>query len=140
MFLERTQRCLFTSAVGDESLVRLLKLSGITENMLMSSHVRYESAALHNAHSQYKKMKQEWRNYVYLGRSNIQGLGLFAKRDLDMNTIIIEYVGEIIRGELGEVREKKYLSQNRAIYLFRIDDEYIIDATMSGGLARYINQ
>jgi SET domain-containing protein len=126
-------------AVGDENLAQMMRKSGITENMLTGGQVRYDTAALHNAHSQYRKMRQEWRNYVYLGRSGIQGLGLYAKRDLDMNTMIIEYVGEIIRSELGEVREKKYLKQNRAIYLFRIDDEFIIDATMTGGLARYIN-
>lgn len=93
--------------------------------MLTSSHVRYDTAALHNAHSQYRKMKQEWRDYVYLRRSGIQGLGLYAKKDIDMNTMIIEYLGEVIRSELGEVREKKYLNQNRGIYMFRIDDEYI---------------
>ena len=53
--------------------------------------------------------------------------------------MIIEYLGELIRSELGEVREKKYMRQNRGVYMFRIDEESIIDATMCGGLARYIN-
>lgn len=29
--------------------------------------------------------------------------------------------------------------QNRGIYMFRLDEERVIDATISGGLARYIN-
>ena len=29
--------------------------------------------------------------------------------------------------------------QNRGVYMFRIDDDFVIDATMSGGPARYIN-
>ncbi|VDK87090.1 unnamed protein product [Onchocerca ochengi] len=37
------------------------------------------------------------------------------------------------------MREKKYEAQNRGVYMFRIDDEKLIDATMAGGPARYIN-
>ena len=29
--------------------------------------------------------------------------------------------------------------QNRGVYMFRIDDHTVVDATMSGGPARYIN-
>ncbi|KAI6214634.1 hypothetical protein M3Y94_00291700 [Aphelenchoides besseyi] len=134
----RSQRSLLSSAY-DEETIRMMRASGITENMLTSAYVRYETNSIPNAHSQYRKMKQEWQTYVYLARSKIQGLGLYAKRDLDMNTIIIEYVGELIRSELGEIREKKYVDQNRGVYMFRIDEEYLIDATMCGGLARYVN-
>ncbi len=45
-------------------------------------------------------MRKEWRNTVYLARSKIQGLGLYAKRDIDMNAMIIEYKGDIIRNEV----------------------------------------
>lgn len=41
-------------------------------------------------------------------RSKIQGLGLYAARDLEKHTMVIEYIGEIIRTELAETREKKY--------------------------------
>lgn len=40
-------------------------------------------------------------------RSKIQGLGLYAARDIEKNTMIIEYIGEIIRSELAEVRQGK---------------------------------
>lgn len=29
--------------------------------------------------------------------------------------------------------------QNRGIYMFRLDEDRVVDATLSGGLARYIN-
>lgn len=99
----------------------------------------YSKQFVHTKSSQYKKMKQEWRNNVYLGRSKIQGLGLYAARDLEKHTMVIEYIGEIIRTELAETREKKYEARNRGIYMFRLDEERVIDATLSGGLARYIN-
>lgn len=41
-------------------------------------------------------------------RSKIQGLGLYAARDLEKHTMVIEYIGEIIRSELSEIREKQY--------------------------------
>lgn len=46
-------------------------------------------------------MKKEWKNTVYLARSRIQGLGLYASRDIEMNSMIIEYKGEVIRSEVS---------------------------------------
>ena len=89
--------------------------------------------------SQYRKMKQEWRQNVVLARSKIQGLGLYAARDLEKGQMIIEYIGEVIRSNLTDIREKHYEDQNRGIYMFRLDDERVVDATMTGGVARYIN-
>lgn len=89
--------------------------------------------------SQYRKMKQEWRQNVLLARSKIAGLGLYAARDLERGQMIIEYIGEVIRGNLTDIREKRYESQNRGIYMFRLDDDRVVDATLTGGVARYIN-
>ncbi|KAL3280233.1 hypothetical protein HHI36_017729 [Cryptolaemus montrouzieri] len=99
----------------------------------------YSKQFVHSKSSQYKKMKMEWRNNVFLARSKIQGLGLYSARDLEKHTMVIEYIGEIIRTELAETREKKYEARNRGIYMFRLDEERVVDATLSGGLARYIN-
>lgn len=71
----------------------------------------YSKQFVHSKSSQYKKMKQEWRNNVYLARSKIQGLGLYAARDLEKHTMVIEYIGEVIRTELSESREKQYESK-----------------------------
>lgn len=99
----------------------------------------YHKQFVHSKSQQYRKLKNEWRNYVYLGRSRIQGLGMFAARDIEKHTMVIEYIGEVIRNELAEYREKIYNEHNRGVYMFRITEDYVIDATMSGGPARYIN-
>lgn len=73
----------------------------------------YSKQFVHSKSSQYKKMKLEWRNNVFLARSKIQGLGLYAARDLEKHTMVIEYIGEVIRGELSELREKQYEARVR---------------------------
>jgi len=99
----------------------------------------YSKNFVQSKSAQYRKMKQEWRQNVVLARSKIQGLGLYAARDLEKGQMIIEYIGQVIRSELTDLREKRYESQNRGIYMFRLDDERVVDATLSGGVARYIN-
>ncbi|XP_035527327.1 histone-lysine N-methyltransferase 2C isoform X8 [Morone saxatilis] len=94
---------------------------------------------VHPRSSQYRWMKSEWRANVYLARSRIQGLGLFAARDIEKQTMVIEYNGTILRNEVAVSKEKIYRAQNRAVFMFRIDSEHVVDATRTGGLARYIN-
>uniref|UniRef100_UPI003AAECAA4 histone-lysine N-methyltransferase 2C isoform X1 n=1 Tax=Centroberyx gerrardi TaxID=166262 RepID=UPI003AAECAA4 len=94
---------------------------------------------VHPRSSQYRWMKSEWRANVYLARSRIQGLGLFAARDVEKQTMLIEYNGTILRNEVAIRKEKIYRSQNRGVFMFRIDSEHVVDATRTGGLARYIN-
>ncbi|XP_023929977.1 histone-lysine N-methyltransferase 2D-like [Lingula anatina] len=99
----------------------------------------YFKQFVHSKSQQYRRMKTEWRSLVYLARSRIQGLGLYAARDTEKHTMVIEYIGELIRNETAEMREKIYEASNRGIYMFRINDDTVVDATMSGGLARYVN-
>ena len=101
--------------------------------------VAYSKQFVHTKSSQYKRMKQEWRNLCHLSRSRIQGLGMYSSRDVDKGTMIIEYIGLLIRSEVAEVREKQYDRMNRGIYMFRLDDDWVIDATIHGGPARFIN-
>lgn len=68
-----------------------------------------------------------------------QGLGLYAARDIEKHTMVIEYIGTIIRNEVANRKEKLYESQNRGVYMFRMDSDHVIDATLTGGPARYIN-
>ncbi|KAL5009713.1 hypothetical protein ScPMuIL_012018 [Solemya velum] len=99
----------------------------------------YMKQFVHSKSQQYRRLKTEWRNNIYLARSRIQGLGLYSSRDLEKHTMVIEYIGDLIRNETANRREAIYEEQNRGVYMFRIDSEVVIDATMSGGLARYIN-
>ncbi|XP_049604836.1 histone-lysine N-methyltransferase 2C isoform X8 [Syngnathus scovelli] len=93
----------------------------------------------HSKLAQYRRMKADWKTNVYLARSRIQGLGLYAARDIEKCTMVIEYIGAIIRSEVADRKERLYESQNRGVYMFRIDNDYVIDATITGGPARYIN-
>ncbi|XP_058529753.1 histone-lysine N-methyltransferase 2D isoform X3 [Ochotona princeps] len=103
------------------------------------THTPYSKQFVHSKSSQYRRLRTEWKNNVYLARSRIQGLGLYAAKDLEKHTMVIEYIGTIIRNEVANRREKIYEEQNRGIYMFRINNEHVIDATLTGGPARYIN-
>ena len=41
----------------------------------------------------------------------LQGLGLFAAKELEKHTMVIEYIGQLIRNEVSEMREKAYDQQ-----------------------------
>lgn len=41
----------------------------------------------------------------------LQGLGLYAARDIEKHTMVIEYIGTIIRNEVANRKEKLYESQ-----------------------------
>ena len=53
--------------------------------------------------------------------------------------MVIEYAGEVIRSSVTDVREKLYESKGIGCYMFRIDDNIVVDATMHGNAARFIN-
>ncbi|CAN7943570.1 unnamed protein product, partial [Ixodes pacificus] len=99
----------------------------------------YTKHFVHSKSSQYRRMKIDWRNNVYLARSRIQGLGLYATRDIEKHTMVIEYIGQLIRNEIAERNEAIYEAQNRGVYMFRLEENRVVDATLSGGLARYMN-
>lgn len=73
-------------------------------------------------------------------RSLIHEWGLFALEKIEQNDMVIEYIGEIIRQKIADIREKRYEKMGiGSSYLFRIDEDTIIDATFKGNLARFIN-
>ncbi|XP_055828536.1 histone-lysine N-methyltransferase ATX4-like [Solanum dulcamara] len=76
---------------------------------------------------------------VCFGKSGIHGWGLFAKRKLQEGEMVAEYIGEKIRGSIADLRERKYRSQGKDCYFFRINEEVVIDATMKGTISRLIN-
>lgn len=77
---------------------------------------------------------------VTFARSAIHNWGLYAMEPIAAKEMIIEYVGERIRQQVAEHREKSYLKTGiGSSYLFRIDENTVIDATKKGGIARFIN-
>uniref|UniRef100_A0ACD6AQC3 Uncharacterized protein n=3 Tax=Avena sativa TaxID=4498 RepID=A0ACD6AQC3_AVESA len=73
-------------------------------------------------------------------RSKIHEWGLVALESIDAEDFVIEYVGELIRRPVSDIREAQYEKSGiGSSYLFRLDDDYVVDATKRGGLARFVN-
>ncbi|KAL6493330.1 hypothetical protein OROGR_033089 [Orobanche gracilis] len=73
-------------------------------------------------------------------RSKIHDWGLVALEPIEAEDFVIEYVGELIRPRISDIREREYEKTGiGSSYLFRLDDGYVVDATKRGGIARFIN-
>ena len=91
--------------------------------------------------AKYKKMKSvPIEQRLVARRSHIHGWGLFTKIDIPKNDPIVEYMGEVLRKPVANIREKKYeISGEGSCYMFRLDLHRIVDATMIGSTARFMN-
>ncbi|EIE19578.1 Mll1 protein, partial [Coccomyxa subellipsoidea C-169] len=69
-------------------------------------------------------------------RSGVHAWGLFAHKPIPANEFVIEYVGELIRRTVNDVRERVDADSD---YRFRVDADWVVDATRRGGKARFIN-
>ncbi|XP_072140057.1 histone-lysine N-methyltransferase 2A isoform X2 [Mobula birostris] len=87
----------------------------------------------------FRHLKKTSKEAVGVYRSPIHGRGLFCKRNIDAGEMVIEYSGTVIRSVLTDKREKYYDSKGIGCYMFRIDDYEVVDATMHGNAARFIN-
>ncbi|KAJ6953213.1 hypothetical protein NC652_005038 [Populus alba x Populus x berolinensis] len=73
-------------------------------------------------------------------QSKIHDWGLVALESIEAEDFVIEYVGELIRPQISDIRERLYEKMGiGSSYLFRLDDGYVVDATKRGGIARFIN-
>ena len=80
---------------------------------------------------------QSAKEAVGVYRSRIHGRGLFCKRAIEEGEMIVEYAGQLIRSFLTDGREKKYEAKGIGCYMFRIDEDTVIDATMHGNAGRF---
>ncbi|XP_032433451.1 histone-lysine N-methyltransferase SETD1B-A-like [Xiphophorus hellerii] len=77
---------------------------------------------------------------IRFSRSLIHEWGLFAMEPIAADEMVIEYVGQLIRQVIADMREQRYEDEGiGSSYLFRVDQDAIIDATKCGNLARFIN-
>jgi histone-lysine N-methyltransferase SETD1 len=68
-------------------------------------------------------------------RSPIHDWGLYAMEAISAGEMVIEYVGEVIRQQVADKREKYYERTGiGSSYLFRVDDDAVVDATKKGNL------
>src|SRR6185295_6834919 len=71
-------------------------------------------------------------------RSRIAGSGVFAGEPINKNRRIAIYTGEKISHAESERRERRHLPRGR-IWCFTVNRKWVRDASVGGGIARYIN-
>lgn len=87
----------------------------------------------------YNRLRDNQR-LLKLSKSAIHDWGLFALEPIAAGEMVVEYVGEMVRSEVADVRERRYKAQGiDSSYLFRIDADAVLDATKRGNWARFIN-
>ncbi|KAK7374756.1 hypothetical protein VNO80_08193 [Phaseolus coccineus] len=89
----------------------------------------------------YKYMRETFRKRLAFGKSRIHGFGIFAKHPHKGGDMVIEYTGELVRPPIADRREHFIYNSlvGAGTYMFRIDDERVIDATRAGSIAHLIN-
>lgn len=70
-------------------------------------------------------------------QSGIHGWGLFARKQLKQDSMVIEYRGDLLRRTAADAREKAYQAAGKDCYLFTVNEDCVIDATMKGGIGRF---
>lgn len=71
--------------------------------------------------------------------SPIQGMGAFAIRPIPAGTRIIEYAGERLTPAEAEARYPDEPGSRHHTFLFAIDDDVVVDASVNGNEARFLN-
>ena len=77
------------------------------------------------------------RDFIRVGRSRIEGMGVFAKRRIHRGARIIEYIGERVPADRllapagGTVASR--------VYTFRLSETIVIDGARGGNASRFIN-
>ncbi|OON23278.1 SET domain protein [Opisthorchis viverrini] len=80
------------------------------------------------------------KKQLIFAKSPIHAWGLIALEPIAAEEMVIEYVGQVVRKSVAELRERQYEAKGiGGSYLFRIDDDFVIDATMCGNNGRFIN-
>lgn len=125
------------------ALVRNVENDANAENMLGGKKQDSEKAKADRSRMalKYRQMKAiPIEQRLAAKRSHIHGWGLFTKQEIAKDSMIVEYMGEIIRQGVADRREMKYeISGEGSCYMFRLDLQRIVDATMIGCMARFMN-
>ena len=70
-------------------------------------------------------------------KSGINNLGLFAKSDINKGEKVIEYKGRKYTHK--QVEENDRFDNSKAIYLFTLNERYVLDGDTKTNTAKYIN-
>ncbi len=78
------------------------------------------------------------RRRIERRRSPIAGWGVYAAEPITKNTRIVDYAGERISHAESVRREKRHLPNGR-IWCFTLNRRWVIDGSVGGNIARFIN-
>ena len=78
-------------------------------------------------------MKKTTSQYITVKKSGIHSTGVFAKKDIPVDTKIIEYVGEKVTHAEADKRT------GSKVFAFILNSRYCIDGDVSYNTAKYIN-
>jgi SET domain-containing protein len=93
-------------------------------------------------HSECGNQRFQKRDYadVSIFKTEKKGYGVRANSDIPAGRFIYEYVGEVIDENRFRQRNVKYPSMGiKHFYFMSLEKDQFIDATMKGGLARFVN-
>ncbi|KAJ0989001.1 hypothetical protein J5N97_007357 [Dioscorea zingiberensis] len=115
--------------------------SAQTRSLSCVSKLRTQSESFGTMTEKYESMKETFRKRLTFGKSRIHGFGVFTKVAHKAGDMIIEYTGELVRSPIADIREHSIYNAlvGAGTYMFRIDDERVIDATRAGSIAHLIN-
>ena len=84
------------------------------------------------------QLREPWdRDFIRVGRSPIEGRGIFAKRRIHRGARIIEYRGERVAADrlLAPAGGPEFAR----VYTFRLNETVVIDGARGGNASRFIN-
>src|SRR3989344_5711318 len=90
-------------------------------------------------------MKPTSSEYIILKKSAIHHNGVFAKKDIPKDTMIIEYVGTRVPKEEGTKRADQHLDKSKqdpnlgGVYVFILNENTDLDGSPEWNTAKYIN-
>jgi len=149
IFLVSLSGCARSEPVADRHKRRKVAASS-SSSIRTALELQHEQEEIENASAKiggmvfpmsmrYRQLRQQWKRRTQVGRSGIQGLGLFATENIEASEMCIEYVGEVVGNAVADKREKDYDQRGIGCYMFRLDPRRIVDATFTGNSARFIN-
>lgn len=105
---------------------------------MKTNHV---STSISSMVEKYEHMKATFRKRLVFGKSRIHGFGVFAKLSHKAGDMVIEYTGEMVRPSVADIREHCIYNSlvGAGTYMFRINNEHVVDATRAGSIAHLIN-
>ncbi|HEX7384033.1 MAG TPA: SET domain-containing protein-lysine N-methyltransferase [Burkholderiaceae bacterium] len=84
-------------------------------------------------------LPRQRRRRIQVRRSGVHGKGVFAVAPIAKGERVIEYLGEVITWREALRRHPHDPSDPNHTFFFHIDDKHVIDASVRGNAARWIN-